>query len=161
MHYEIYSLLKESVRSYSYYLLARNNSNINLIYSQYKNLDLQRKIQIQFNHNLPHQTLSSCMFSRPSLMTGTKTTGKPTNSRECFRFPQGSKNSAEISYLPMHRIRQRLISFGLGIVHLTSFSQNKHFRLLFKLMGILHYSSYYMCFLTLLKKSALTRQIQT
>lgn len=29
MHYEIYSLLKESVRSYSYYLLARNNSNIN------------------------------------------------------------------------------------------------------------------------------------
>ena len=39
MHYEVYSLMKESARSYSYYLLARNNSNINLIYSQYKNLD--------------------------------------------------------------------------------------------------------------------------
>lgn len=34
----------------------------------------------------------------------------------------------KISYLPMHRIRQRLISFRLGIINLTSFlfSQNKH-----------------------------------
>lgn len=41
------------------------------------------------------------------------------NSKECFHEVQ--RNRAEISYLPMHRIRQRLISFGLGIIKVTSF----------------------------------------
>ena len=30
-------------------------------------------------------------------------------------------DTTEISYLPMHRVRQRLISYGLGIINLTSF----------------------------------------
>jgi hypothetical protein len=32
-------LLKEPILSYIYYLLATNDSNVNLIHSQYKNLD--------------------------------------------------------------------------------------------------------------------------
>lgn len=38
MHYEKFSLLKEPVLSYIDYLLVTDNSNVNSIYSQYKNL---------------------------------------------------------------------------------------------------------------------------
>lgn len=44
MHCEKYLVPKESVLAYIYYLLATNNSNVNSIYSQYKNLDILRKI---------------------------------------------------------------------------------------------------------------------
>lgn len=44
MHYEKYSLLKGPVLSYAYYLLATESSNVNLIYSQYKNSDFLKEL---------------------------------------------------------------------------------------------------------------------
>lgn len=65
------------------------------------------------------------MFTRSSSRTlqnkMTKTNWKNISS-------EFNRTVQKISYLPMHRIRQRLISFRLGIISLTSFlfSQNKH-----------------------------------
>lgn len=78
-------------------------------------------------------------------------------------FHKVQQNSEEISYLLMHRIRQRLISFRLGIIHLTSFFFHRTNISDFFLSNgyTVLWFILYMCFLTLLRKPALTRQIQT